>query len=112
MDVYKMTEVAYRLKADFIKALAHPTRLKIIELLRDGERCVCEMIPLLEVEQSNLSQHLATLRERGIVTARKEGLSVFYDIKDRRILDILSELEKVFLDQLEEARVVSALRVK
>jgi len=104
-----MTELAYRLKADFVKALAHPTRLRIIELLRSGERCVCDMVPLLEVEQSNLSQHLAILRERGIVASRKEGLSVFYRIRDERIFGILDDIEEVFLDRLEEAH--EALKV-
>jgi len=76
-------------KSDILKAIAQPTRLKIIELLRDGERCVCEMIPLLNEEQANISKHLSILRQAGVVEFRKEGVSSFYKIKDRRIFKII-----------------------
>lgn len=94
----------FRLKADLIKALAHPTRLRILELLREGERCVCEIIPELELEQSNISQHLAILRERGIVEYRKEGISIFYRVKDKRIFEILDLIDELFLKQLDETQ--------
>ncbi|NOZ77083.1 MAG: winged helix-turn-helix transcriptional regulator, partial [Euryarchaeota archaeon] len=68
-----MDDAALKMKADLIKALAHPTRLKIIEFLKGGERCVCEITPFLGLEQSNVSQHLAVMRERGILSSRKEG---------------------------------------
>ncbi len=76
-------------KSDILKAIAQPTRLKIIELLRDGERCVCEMIPLLKEEQANISKHLSILRQAGVVEFRKEGVSSYYKIKDRRIFKII-----------------------
>jgi len=82
-------------KSDILKALAHPTRLKIVELLRDGERCVCEMIPLLKEEQSNLSKHLASLRQAGIVGFRKEGVSIYYRIRHEEVLQIIDIAEEM-----------------
>ena len=81
-----MEEKAYHLQADMLKALAHPTRLKILELLCDGERCVCEIEPALGRRQPNISQHLAILRASGLVEARKEGVRTIYHITDRRVL--------------------------
>ncbi|RQD78047.1 MAG: ArsR family transcriptional regulator, partial [Candidatus Syntrophonatronum acetioxidans] len=54
-------------KADYFKALSHPTRIKILELLREGELCVCDILEELKLEQSNVSQHLAILRKQGIL---------------------------------------------
>lgn len=65
-------------KSEVLKALAHPTRLSVIEMLAQGERCVCELIEHIDVEQANLSQHLALLRREGIVDCRKDGTRVMY----------------------------------
>ncbi|MBI4345170.1 MAG: helix-turn-helix transcriptional regulator [Euryarchaeota archaeon] len=97
-------EELYRMKADLVKALAHPTRLRILDLLRNGERCVCEIYPALELEQPNISQHLALLRERGIVAWRKEGISIYYKVKDPRVFDALDLLEGVFARELDETQ--------
>ncbi|MEK6978218.1 MAG: metalloregulator ArsR/SmtB family transcription factor [Candidatus Hydrothermarchaeota archaeon] len=101
----------YRMKADLIKALAHPTRLRILDLLRNGERCVCEITPALELEQPNVSQHLALLRERGIVAWRKEGINIYYKVKDPRVFEALDLLEGVFAGELDETmKVLAGLR--
>ncbi len=89
-------------KADFIKAIANPTRIEILEILREGEKCVCELIPKLGLEQSNVSQHLGILREQGIIEYRKEGLQVYYRIKDRRILRLLAIVDEILVRRLEE----------
>src|SRR5689334_13490312 len=67
-----------RFKAEFFKALAHPLRIAILDSLRDGESSVNDLCARLKVEQSSLSQQLAVLRNRNIVTARKDGLNVYY----------------------------------
>ena len=85
-----MAETHNTVLADFFKALAHPTRLQILELLRPGERCVCEIFPALEMEQSNVSRHLSVLKKAGLVQSRKDGLRVIYWISDYRIVDILN----------------------
>ncbi len=87
-------------KADILKALGQPTRLKIIELLRDGEKCVCEMLPLLGEEQANVSKHLSLLRQAGIVEFRKEGVSSFYKIKNKVIFKILDKVDKMVQEEI------------
>ncbi len=77
------------LRADILKALAQPTRLKIIEFLRDGERCVCEIFPAIGEEQSNTSRHLNMMQAAGVLSRRKEGLKIFYAIKHPEILEIM-----------------------
>ena len=82
-----------QLKADLLKALGQPTRLKILELLVDGERCVCEIFPAIHGEQSNTSKHLSFLRSHGIVVAERRGMRVFYRLADQRILRLLDDVE-------------------
>ena len=83
-----MKEIIYKVSVDYFKALGHPTRLKILEFLTDKEKCVCEIMPALKMKQANLSQHLIILKKAGLVLDRKEGLSVFYRIKDERISEV------------------------
>jgi len=82
-----------QLKADLLKALGQPTRLKILELLVDGERCVCEIFPAIQGEQSNTSKHLSFLRSHGIVIAERRGMRVFYRLADQRIVRLLDDVE-------------------
>ena len=82
-----------QLKADLLKTLGQPTRLKILELLVNGERCVCEIFPAIGGEQSNVSKHLGFLRSQGIVIADRRGMRVFYRLTDRRISKLLDDAE-------------------
>ncbi|WP_461614515.1 ArsR/SmtB family transcription factor [Clostridium sp. Marseille-QA1073] len=72
------------------KALAHPIRLKIITKLVQGELCVCKLNEDVDFSQSNLSQHLRILKEANILNARKDGMWIYYSIKNNKILDILN----------------------
>ena len=76
-------------RAEILKALAQPTRLKIIDFLRNGEKCVCEIFPAIAEEQSNTSRHLNLMQAAGILSRRKEGIKIFYAIKYTEILDIV-----------------------
>ena len=76
-------------RADFIKALSHPTRLKIIEYLQGGEKCVCEIHISLDLEQANVSRHLSILKKEGLLQSRKEGLKVIYWVTDQSIYKII-----------------------
>jgi DNA-binding transcriptional ArsR family regulator len=76
-------------QAEIFKALSHPVRIAILNLLRGGERCVCEFIPALEIEQPNVSRHLAVLKREGIITSRKDGLKVIYKVTDPRVFELL-----------------------
>jgi ArsR family transcriptional regulator len=86
-----------QMKADLLKALGQPTRLKILELLADGERCVCEIFPAIDEEQSNISKHLSFLRSQGIVVAERRGMRVFYRLTNPRILKLLEDAEACLL---------------
>ena len=77
------------IRAEILKALGQPTRLKIIEFLRDGERCICEIFPAISEEQSNTSRHLSLMVSSGILSRRKEGVKIFYAVKRPEILTIV-----------------------
>jgi len=91
-------------KADFFKALAHPARIKILEYLRHGEKSAGEMLEALGLEQSNGSQHLAVLRNKNILVARREGLNVFYSVRDPMLFQVLDLLRRYFHEHLSELR--------
>jgi len=79
------------------KALAHPTRLKIVKRLREGPLCVCVLNENVEFSQSNLSQHLKILKDAGILKSEKDGLRIIYSIKDeevKNLLDVTSRMVK------------------
>ena len=86
----------YALKAEFFRTLGHPARVRLLQLLRDGEQSVGALQAGLELDSSGTSQHLAALRKQGLVTSRREGTSVYYRVKDPRILELL-ELAKAIL---------------
>lgn len=83
------------LKADILKVLANVTRLKIIDLLKNGERCVCEIFPAIGKEQSNTSRHLNIMLSCGVLSRRKEGLKIYYSIKNPEILEVVEIIGEV-----------------
>lgn len=95
---------AYRWQAKVAKALAHPMRIAILEMLRRGGICVCEMGPELEASQANVSQHLAILRDSNLVIARREGTRMVYGVTDERIFQVLDLIGSIAHDQLDAAR--------
>lgn len=92
----------FHLHAEVCKSMANPTRLKILAALQDGEKAVDELATALKVPKANLSQHLAVLRHRGIVTPRREGLNVFYRCANAKMLKACALLRQVLLEQLAE----------
>jgi len=82
-------------QAELIKALAHPTRLHILEALAREEACVCHLTTLLQQRQANVSQHLMVLREVGLVQDRKDGVLVYYRLADQRVIEALRLLREV-----------------
>ena len=85
----------YRAKALVIKAMAHPSRLAMVEALVDGELCVCELQALVGSDMSTVSKHLSVLRSAGIVADRKVGLQVYYRLCCPCILDFLGCIDAV-----------------
>lgn len=91
----------YKLHAGICHTLANPKRLEIIESLRTREMSVTELTKVLEISQSNLSQHLALMRQRGILTSRREGLNVFYSLSNPKITQACDLMRQVLLEYLE-----------
>jgi ArsR family transcriptional regulator len=89
-------------KASIFHALAHPTRIAIVEALRDGEISAHAIQERLGIEQANLSQHLAILRTRQIVANRKEGNQVFYSLRNQVLLKVLDMMRQYFQAHLSE----------
>jgi DNA-binding transcriptional ArsR family regulator len=87
-------------KADLFKALAHPARVRVLELLAEGEQSVGQMQPVVGVELSHLSQQLGVLRRAGLVTARREGSTVFYAIRDPLVVELLGVAKQLLLHSL------------
>jgi len=75
-----------KVRADILKALAHPVRVLIVSALTDGDQCVCKLNELAEIDQSNISRHLAMLKKAGIVSDRRVGMRVFYHLETPCIL--------------------------
>ena len=75
-----------KVRADILKALAHPVRVLLVNALTDGDRCVCELNALADIDQSNISRHLAMLKKAGIVSDRRDGMKVFYHLETPCIL--------------------------
>jgi len=88
----QINERLYSDLADYLKALAHPTRLRILKALLNGEMCVKSMWEELDLQQSNVSQHLTTLKSRGIISSRREGAKICYSVVDPRAKEVLQIL--------------------
>ncbi len=89
MKGHPMETTASELKSEILEALAHPNRIRILESLRRGPRCNCEIAPELGLEQSNLSRHLKILVQAGVLFSWKDGLRVNFKVADERIFKIL-----------------------
>src|SRR5665213_311118 len=92
------------IKAELFKSLAHPARVRVLELLCDGERSVGDIQPIVGIELSHLSQQLGVLRRAGLVTSRKEGSSVIYGIKDPLVIDLLAVAKRLLINMLTESQ--------
>lgn len=91
----------YRVKADLFRLLGHPARVRILELLRDGERTVGELQAELELESSGASQHLTAMRRQGVLENRRAGSNVYYRVTDPRIFQLLEVARQILTTQLE-----------
>ena len=94
----------YVLKAEFFRALGHPVRIRLLQLLREGERSVGDLQAALELDSGATSQQLALLRKQGLVEGRREGTSVYYRVKDPRTLELLELAKAIISANLEEGQ--------
>jgi len=89
-------------QAEIAKAVAHPLRVAVIDFLKDGERCVCDIAGHVGSERSNVSRHLSVMVRAGVLTCRKDGLKVFYTLKTPCVAEFLSCATRVVKHQAEE----------
>jgi ArsR family transcriptional regulator len=94
-------------KAEFFKALAHPTRVGILQYLRQGEQTVSELQAQLGIEATSVSQQLAVLRARNIVEGRKKGTSVYYRVRDPQVFDMLDIARAIFNRHLIDLQAIA-----
>jgi DNA-binding transcriptional ArsR family regulator len=83
------------LQAQIFKVLTHPARIAILDILRDGEHCVCHMEAYLGCRQSYISQQLSVLREAGLIQDRRDGWNIFYRVVNPRIYEVLDAVQKL-----------------
>ena len=97
-----MDERVIEMKAEVLKVLAQPTRLKILECLRNGQKCICEIVPALKGEQSNISRHISLMQKSHLVATRKEGVRVMVKVRDPEIFNILDRVGKILKSEMKE----------
>src|SRR5512137_1923263 len=97
----------FRLQADICKTLSDPNRLMILHELREGEKSVGELVSTLDLPQSNVSRHLALLRERAIVLTRREGTTIYYRLASPKIADACDLVRGVLESQLAQSQVLA-----
>ena len=94
----------YKAKAEVIAAAGHPIRLAVLEYLRDGEQCVCDIAAHVDAERSNVSRHLAVMLKAGLVEQRKDGLKMIYSLRTPCILNFVACVEGVLRERARETR--------
>lgn len=98
-----MNGLLLSLETRLVKAIAHPTRLEILHIITEGgPRCVCELIPALGLDQSNVSQHLAILRQAGVLSAQRDGTRVVYSLANPKMAGVLEAVTAAVNHSLSE----------
>lgn len=101
----KSTELSvYKQQAQLFKLLTHPARLAILDILRDGEHCVCHMEAYLGYRQAYLSQQIAVLREAGLIQDRRDGWNIYYRVTDPRVYSVLDIIRQMTGQSTAEVR--------
>jgi DNA-binding transcriptional ArsR family regulator len=99
----KNKELLYEKQAEIARALAHPLRIAIIDFLRSGEQCVCDIADYVGSERSNVSRHLSVMANAGLLEYRKDGLKVIYKLKCKCIVDFFSCVTGVLKQQAKDS---------
>lgn len=94
----------FELEAEYFKALSHPTRLKIVYLLKDGESCLCDLIPEMGRDESHIARHLAVLKRANIISVHRKGISAYYKLNDQRVVDLIESTKQIISTQVEELK--------
>lgn len=102
-----MDMTIYELQAEVSKTMAHPLRLAILHNLKDGEKTVNELTEITGASQSNVSQHLAIMRQRGIVKTRKAGQNIYYRVYSPKISQACDMIREVLIEQLSQRQEIA-----
>jgi len=106
----KKKQLLFEKQAEIAKAIAHPLRIAIVDFLKEGAQCVCDIAKYVGSERSNVSRHLAVMVNAGVLEYRKEGLKVIYRLKTPCILDFFSCTAACLKEQLKDTeKLLSAL---
>jgi ArsR family transcriptional regulator len=100
------SEPIYVLKGEFFRVLGHPARVRILELLREGEHSVGELQEALGLDSSGTSQHLGALRRQGLLASRREGTSVYYSVPDPRVFQLLETARQILGSSLADRQLL------
>lgn len=95
-------QLLFQKQAEIAKAIAHPLRVAIVDFLKDGEHCVCDIAEHIGSERSNVSRHLSVMVNAGVLEYRKEGLKVIYELKTPCMLEFFSCVTSVLKQQAKE----------
>jgi ArsR family transcriptional regulator len=102
------SDPVYVLKAQLFRALGHPVRIRILELLLDGERTVGDLQAALSLDSSGTSQHLTALRQQGVLESRRAGTSVYYRIRDPRVTQLMAVAKQILTSALTDSHTLLA----
>ena len=89
----------YEMQAEICKTLTNPKRIEILNALKDGEKTVTELVEILGVAKANVSQHLAVMRHKGILTTRRVGVNIYYRVSNQKVIDACSLMKEVLFEQ-------------
>ena len=92
----------YELQSEVCKTLASPKRIEILNALKGGEKTVSELVEILGVTKANVSQHLAVMRHKGILTSRREGINMYYSVSNMKVIDACILMKEVLVEQMKE----------
>jgi len=109
-DTTTAEEELYRLQAEFCKGMAHPKRIQILRLLQGGEKSVGDLGRLAGIPQANVSQHLAILRQFGLLNSRRDGPNIYYSISDKRIVEACELVRSCIGERLRKSQMVLSVR--
>lgn len=98
----KKEKLLFEKQAEIVKALSHPLRIAIVDFLKNGEQCVCDIAKHIGSERSNVSRHLSVMVNAGLLTFHKEGLKVIYKLQTPCVLDFLSCVTNCLKEQIKE----------
>ena len=96
----------YQVKAEFFRTLGHPARIRVLEILKGGERPVSELLPEVGIEASHLSQQLGVMRRAGIIQSRKVGANVYYSVGDPNLFELLDVAKRIITSSLAESQLL------